>query len=129
MPMNMDGWQREGRYRAMKVFVDLTRFAATANRAAWPDMVGRLEDAGATGVGISDHLFYTRAGRPRRDAVDPGCDPVTLRRSAQMAEALLERREAYGLERISLSGAPGIRSAPADPVRFCREVLPLLDRH
>jgi alkanesulfonate monooxygenase SsuD/methylene tetrahydromethanopterin reductase-like flavin-dependent oxidoreductase (luciferase family) len=36
----------------------------------------------------------------------------------QMAEALLERRQAYGLERISLSGEPGIRSAPADPVRF-----------
>ena len=47
---------------------------------------------------------------------------------AQMAEALLEREQAYGLERISLSGEPGIRSAPADPVRFCREVLPLLDR-
>ena len=40
-------------------------------------MVARLEDAGATGVSISDHLFYTRDGRPRREAVDPGCDPVT----------------------------------------------------
>jgi alkanesulfonate monooxygenase SsuD/methylene tetrahydromethanopterin reductase-like flavin-dependent oxidoreductase (luciferase family) len=61
----------------MKVFVDLTRFAATANRAALRDMVTRLEDAGATGVSISDHLFYTRDGRPRRDGVDPGCDPLT----------------------------------------------------
>jgi alkanesulfonate monooxygenase SsuD/methylene tetrahydromethanopterin reductase-like flavin-dependent oxidoreductase (luciferase family) len=61
----------------MKVFVDLTRFAATADRAALRDMVARLEDAGATGVSISDHLFYTRDGRPRRDGVDPGCDPVT----------------------------------------------------
>ena len=26
---------------------------------------------------ISDHLFYTRDGRPRRDGVDPGCDPAT----------------------------------------------------
>jgi alkanesulfonate monooxygenase SsuD/methylene tetrahydromethanopterin reductase-like flavin-dependent oxidoreductase (luciferase family) len=47
---------------------------------------------------------------------------------AQMADALLERREAYGLERISLSAEGGIRSAPPDPLRFCREVLPLLDR-
>jgi hypothetical protein len=54
---------------------------------------------------------------------------LLLGSSAQMAEALLERREAYGLERISLSGEAGVRSAPADPVRFCREVLPLLDRY
>lgn len=47
---------------------------------------------------------------------------------AQIADALLERREAYGLERISLSAEGGIRSAPPDPLRFCREVLPLLDR-
>jgi hypothetical protein len=44
----------------------------------------------------------------------------------QMAEALLERREAFGLERISLSGEGGIKAAPPDPLRFCREVLPLL---
>jgi hypothetical protein len=44
---------------------------------------------------------------------------------AQMAEALAERREAYGLERISLS-EEGIAAAPSDPARFCREVLPLL---
>jgi hypothetical protein len=43
-----------------------------------------------------------------------------------MVEALLERREAYGLDRISLSGMGGIDSAPPDPIRFCREVLPLL---
>jgi len=44
------------------------------------------------------------------------------------ADALLERREAYGLERISLSGEGGIAAAPPDPLRFCREVLPLLGR-
>jgi hypothetical protein len=45
-----------------------------------------------------------------------------------MVDALLERRKAYGLERISLSGEPGVSSAPSDPVFFCRNVLPLLDR-
>jgi len=43
-----------------------------------------------------------------------------------MAEALAERREAYGLERISLSEEGGIAAAPSNPLRFCREVLPLL---
>jgi alkanesulfonate monooxygenase SsuD/methylene tetrahydromethanopterin reductase-like flavin-dependent oxidoreductase (luciferase family) len=61
----------------VKVFVELTRFAATAGRAAMRDMVARLEDAGATGVSISDHLFYTSDGRPRRDGFVPGCDPLT----------------------------------------------------
>jgi hypothetical protein len=36
-----------------------------------------------------------------------------------MAEALFERRETYGLDRISL------KEGGTDPVRFCREVLPL----
>ena len=43
-----------------------------------------------------------------------------------MAEALAERQEAYGLERISLSKETGIAAAPPDLLRFCREVLPLL---
>ena len=41
-------------------------------------------------------------------------------RATQMAEALHERRETYGLDRISL------KEGGTDPVRFCREVLPLL---
>jgi hypothetical protein len=45
-----------------------------------------------------------------------------------MPEALAERREAYGLQRISLSEESGIAAAPPDPLRFCREVLPLLDQ-
>jgi alkanesulfonate monooxygenase SsuD/methylene tetrahydromethanopterin reductase-like flavin-dependent oxidoreductase (luciferase family) len=61
----------------MKVFVDVTRFAATADRSALRDRVARLDDAGATGISVSDHLFYTRDGRPRRDGVVAGCDPVT----------------------------------------------------
>jgi len=43
----------------------------------------------------------------------------------KMAEALLERAETYGLERISLKEGGDNPYAP-DPVRFCREVLPLL---
>jgi hypothetical protein len=42
-----------------------------------------------------------------------------------MAEALAERRERYGLERISL-GEAELPRVPADPLRFCRQVLPLL---
>ena len=44
---------------------------------------------------------------------------------AQMAEALLERAEAYGLQRISLKEGGDSPYAP-DPIRFCREVLPLV---
>ncbi len=44
---------------------------------------------------------------------------------AQMAESLLERAAAYGLERISLKEGGGHALAP-DPIRFCREVLPRL---
>src|SRR4051812_21388710 len=61
----------------MKVFVDLTGFAGTASLGALRDRVHALEDAGATGVSISDHLFYTRDGVPRGAGVAPGCDPVT----------------------------------------------------
>ena len=61
----------------MKVFVELTHFAATAGRSALRDRVTALEDAGATGVAVSDHVFLTRDGRPRRDGADPGCEPMT----------------------------------------------------
>jgi alkanesulfonate monooxygenase SsuD/methylene tetrahydromethanopterin reductase-like flavin-dependent oxidoreductase (luciferase family) len=61
----------------MKVFVDLTRFAASATRAQLRDRVAQLEDAGATGVSVSDHIFFTSAGRPRAEGVAHGCDPLT----------------------------------------------------
>jgi alkanesulfonate monooxygenase SsuD/methylene tetrahydromethanopterin reductase-like flavin-dependent oxidoreductase (luciferase family) len=61
----------------MKVFVDLTSFAATASLSGLRDRVRALEDAGATGVSVSDHLFYTRDGVPRSAGVEPGCDPLT----------------------------------------------------
>jgi alkanesulfonate monooxygenase SsuD/methylene tetrahydromethanopterin reductase-like flavin-dependent oxidoreductase (luciferase family) len=62
---------------AVEVFVDLTRFSATATRAQLRDRVRELEDAGATGVSVSDHLFFTAGGRPRTDGVRAGSDPLT----------------------------------------------------
>jgi alkanesulfonate monooxygenase SsuD/methylene tetrahydromethanopterin reductase-like flavin-dependent oxidoreductase (luciferase family) len=61
----------------VKVFVDLTRFSATATRARLRDRVRELEDVGATGVSVSDHLFFTADGRPRPEQVRPGPDPLT----------------------------------------------------
>lgn len=61
----------------MKVFAELTEVAATASRRELREVVARLEDAGADGVGVSDHLFTTTDGRPRRDGTTPGCDPLT----------------------------------------------------
>ncbi|MCW2721080.1 LLM class flavin-dependent oxidoreductase [Pseudonocardia sp.] len=73
----------------MKVFVELTDFAATAGRRQLRDRVRQLEDAGADGVSVSDHLFVTTAGRPRGDGVTSSCDPVTtLAAVAGMAERL-----------------------------------------
>ena len=45
---------------------------------------------------------------------------------AQMAEALAERRQAYGLSRITVMAESGVALAPPDPLRFCREIVPLL---
>jgi hypothetical protein len=81
----------------VKVFVELTERAATAGREDLRETVTRLVD-----------------GRDRRQRADH-----------PMAEVLLERAEAYGLERIFLKEGGGDPYAP-DPVRFCREVLPLL---
>ncbi len=79
--------RRVGPY--MKVFVELTRFAATAGRAAMRDMVSRLQDAGATGVSVSDHIFVTLDGRPRSGGVAHGCDPLTtLAAVAAMSDRL-----------------------------------------
>jgi alkanesulfonate monooxygenase SsuD/methylene tetrahydromethanopterin reductase-like flavin-dependent oxidoreductase (luciferase family) len=61
----------------VQVFVDLTRFAATATRAQLHDRVRELEDVGATGVSVSDHIFFTSGSRPRSDGVGHGCDPLT----------------------------------------------------
>jgi alkanesulfonate monooxygenase SsuD/methylene tetrahydromethanopterin reductase-like flavin-dependent oxidoreductase (luciferase family) len=61
----------------VKVFVELTELAATADRARLRDAVAELVDVGATGVSVSDHLFATEPGRSRGEHAEPGCDPVT----------------------------------------------------
>jgi alkanesulfonate monooxygenase SsuD/methylene tetrahydromethanopterin reductase-like flavin-dependent oxidoreductase (luciferase family) len=102
------------------------------------EVAGRPRDA----VGVATQIWYVAFGSPAqvRTAEEELCErwagipyrpldrsPYLLLGSpAQMAEALAERRAAYGLERISLSEESGIAAAPADPLRFCREVLPLL---
>jgi hypothetical protein len=58
----------------VKVFVELTHFAATAGRSALRDRVAALEDAGATGVAVSDHVFLTGTGD--LDATAPIPAPV-----------------------------------------------------
>ncbi len=98
------------------------------------EAAGRPRDA----VGVATQIWYAAFGSPAevRAAEEELCErwagipyrplhrsPYLLFGSpAQMAEALAERREAYGLQRISLSEESGIAAAPPDPVRFCREV-------
>jgi alkanesulfonate monooxygenase SsuD/methylene tetrahydromethanopterin reductase-like flavin-dependent oxidoreductase (luciferase family) len=73
----------------VQVFVDLTRFAASATRPQLRDRVRALEDAGAAGVSVSDHIFFTSGGRPRTDGVGHGCDPlVTLAAVAGLSDQL-----------------------------------------
>ena len=102
------------------------------------EAAGRPRDA----VGVATQIWYVAFGSPAqvRAADEELCErwagipyrpldrsPYLLFGSpAQIAEAVAERREAYGLQRISLSEETGIAAAPPDPVRFCREVLPLL---
>lgn len=59
----------------MKVFVDLTRFATTATRAQLRDRVRELEDVRATGVSVSDHLFFTQVVGPGLRGSAPAATP------------------------------------------------------
>jgi alkanesulfonate monooxygenase SsuD/methylene tetrahydromethanopterin reductase-like flavin-dependent oxidoreductase (luciferase family) len=61
----------------VKVFVELTRFAATATARELRDRVRELEDAGASGISFWDHIFMTRDGVPRSEKVEHACDPLT----------------------------------------------------
>ena len=61
----------------MKVFVEIGAAAATASRRQLRELIAALEDAGASGVCVSDHMFMT-AGSPRRAGVSPQCDPLTV---------------------------------------------------
>src|SRR5579862_1363801 len=61
----------------MKVFIELSQFAASSTRAELKDMVHALEDAGAAGVSFSDHLFASKDNQPRAEGVAPICEPLT----------------------------------------------------
>jgi alkanesulfonate monooxygenase SsuD/methylene tetrahydromethanopterin reductase-like flavin-dependent oxidoreductase (luciferase family) len=61
----------------VKVFVDISRFAATSTRTQLRERVNELEDAGVTGISVSDHLFTTAGQRSRRESAGPSCDPLT----------------------------------------------------
>ena len=49
----------------MKVFAELSHLSATATKADLREKVRALEDVGATGVAMSDHLFASEGGRAR----------------------------------------------------------------
>jgi alkanesulfonate monooxygenase SsuD/methylene tetrahydromethanopterin reductase-like flavin-dependent oxidoreductase (luciferase family) len=60
----------------MQIFVELTRFAATASSKELRPRVRQLEDAGAAGISLWDHIFTT-SGADRREGVGHACDPMT----------------------------------------------------
>ena len=62
---------------AVQVYVELTGFATTANRRELAGYVTVLEDAGAAGVSVSDHLFGTSDGVSRAESVQPAGEPMT----------------------------------------------------
>ena len=73
----------------LQVYVEMTRFAASANMAGLRDKIRSLEDQGATGVSVSDHIFITTGGRPRTEHCEHGCDPlITLAAVAGLSDVL-----------------------------------------
>jgi alkanesulfonate monooxygenase SsuD/methylene tetrahydromethanopterin reductase-like flavin-dependent oxidoreductase (luciferase family) len=118
------------RRRALTTVEDLGCRIELVRSAA--EEAGRPRDA----VSVSAQIWFTAFGSAGevRAAEQDLCanwaaipsrrldrSPYLLFGSAtQMAEALHERRETYGLDRISL------KEGGTDPVRFCRAVLPLL---
>jgi alkanesulfonate monooxygenase SsuD/methylene tetrahydromethanopterin reductase-like flavin-dependent oxidoreductase (luciferase family) len=59
----------------MKIFVEITRFAGRATSAELRDRVRALEDVGASGVNVWDHLFAGPG--PRAESAMRPCDPLT----------------------------------------------------
>jgi alkanesulfonate monooxygenase SsuD/methylene tetrahydromethanopterin reductase-like flavin-dependent oxidoreductase (luciferase family) len=133
--------------------MDVARHGDVVRRALTTveDLVDRMQlvrqAAGESGrqqnsVSVSGSIFFTAYGS-RSDVAQAEaelCDRwahiprQSLERSPyflfgepqQMADALRERQERYGLERITMQAEQGIAAAPPDPMRFCREVLPRL---
>ena len=59
----------------MKVFVEIGRAAVRASRSELQDHISALEDAGATGVSVSDHMFTSDGGPGGGRRLQ--CDPLT----------------------------------------------------
>ena len=59
----------------MKIFVEIGRTAVKASRSALRDRISALEDAGATGVSVSDHMFTSNGGPGGGRRLQ--CDPLT----------------------------------------------------
>src|SRR5260370_14607553 len=101
--------------RAASADAGRSRDAVSVSAQIWYTAYGSREDVRAA----EEELCATWAGIPTRPLHR---SPYLLFGSpAQMAEALAERHEAYGLDRICLLDEGGIRRASADPLRFCRE--------
>lgn len=131
-----DAGHGDAQRRAFTTLDDLEERIELVRRAS--AAAGRPHDA----VTVSGSIFYTAYGsrsmveQAERELCETwaGSPARSLQHSPyllfgeprQMADALRERRERYGLERITLLTERGVESAPPDPLRFCREVLPLL---
>lgn len=61
----------------MKVFVEISHLAASMNRREFADAIRAIEDSGASGVSVSDHIFATHDRVPRRQESSATCDPLT----------------------------------------------------
>jgi alkanesulfonate monooxygenase SsuD/methylene tetrahydromethanopterin reductase-like flavin-dependent oxidoreductase (luciferase family) len=61
----------------MKVFAELTNFAATSSAPEFRDRLHQLETLGATGVNLWDHIFTSGGHRDEPSAVKRFCDPLT----------------------------------------------------
>jgi alkanesulfonate monooxygenase SsuD/methylene tetrahydromethanopterin reductase-like flavin-dependent oxidoreductase (luciferase family) len=61
----------------MKVLVEISHLAASMNRRQFADAIRELDDSGAAGVSVADHIFATHGGKHRRDSSSPTCDPLT----------------------------------------------------
>jgi alkanesulfonate monooxygenase SsuD/methylene tetrahydromethanopterin reductase-like flavin-dependent oxidoreductase (luciferase family) len=72
---------------AIKVFIELTQFAGRATARQLRDRIRELEDLGASGVNLWDHIF-TSAKSPGGDISRP-CDPlVTLGAIAGISDSM-----------------------------------------
>jgi alkanesulfonate monooxygenase SsuD/methylene tetrahydromethanopterin reductase-like flavin-dependent oxidoreductase (luciferase family) len=126
------------RRRALTSIDDLAERVSVVARAA--TAVGRPMGAVQASVQILYVAYWSKSDRERMESSfyadwakvqGPSVtrNPfVLVGEPREIADALIERQEVFGLSQISLSGGSDMASAPADPLRFCREVVPLLNR-